>query len=248
MVALQPQTTPCEESFDLAQVVPNQSFASTNNQSFGSFHNSSITGMPPPSSIRSRPSSFGKASLRSFNQNNQPVNRDRQLNESSFSCCPDNTIVELMNSKDSKLNEGFVNTPATPGNLLGSINNKLISPVLPHGINNMGVPSRGEPSPQRAPPALSPRQQANYYLPSRTGAYRDTPAMNDSKYDDTCDTTGGIQYSCADVSEVLHTKTDSRLDCPDKDDSSTTTSGSYVVDPQDLCDEIDELFFKDLIV
>lgn len=31
----------------------------------------------------------------------------------------------------------------------------------------------------------------------------------------------------------------------DDDDAATTTSGSYVVDPKELCEEIDELFFKD---
>ena len=31
-------------------------------------------------------------------------------------------------------------------------------------------------------------------------------------------------------------------------DNGSTTSGSYVVDPQDLCDEINELFFKDMVV
>ena len=62
------------------------------------------------------------------------------------------------------------------------------------------------------------------------------------------DTGPAIQYSCADISEGVHTKspfslhTNSMLD----DDAATTTSGSYVVDPQDLCDEIDELFFKDM--
>ena len=57
-----------------------------------------------------------------------------------------------------------------------------------------------------------------------------------------------VQYSCADMTEGILTKSpfslhsDSILD----DDATTTTSGSYVVDPQDLCDEIDELFFKDM--
>ncbi len=31
-------------------------------------------------------------------------------------------------------------------------------------------------------------------------------------------------------------------------DSGSTTSGSYVVDPEDLCNEINNLFFKDLVV
>lgn len=31
----------------------------------------------------------------------------------------------------------------------------------------------------------------------------------------------------------------------DDDDAATTTSGSYIVDPKELCEEIDELFFSD---
>ena len=57
-----------------------------------------------------------------------------------------------------------------------------------------------------------------------------------------------MQYSCADVSEALHTKTPSRFDMTDKESDETTTSGSYVVDPQQLCNEIDDLFFRDMLV
>ncbi len=62
----------------------------------------------------------------------------------------------------------------------------------------------------------------------------------------------GIQYSCADMTEGTYARTPRRLQMPDTildniaDDS--TTSGSYVVDPTDLCNEIDELFFKDMVV
>lgn len=31
-------------------------------------------------------------------------------------------------------------------------------------------------------------------------------------------------------------------------DHGSTTSGSYVVDPEDLCNEINDLFFKDMVV
>ena len=52
-----------------------------------------------------------------------------------------------------------------------------------------------------------------------------------------------VQYSCVDMSDILRAKP-SRLGTILDDDQATTTSGSYVVDPEDLCDEIDELFFK----
>ena len=61
---------------------------------------------------------------------------------------------------------------------------------------------------------------------------------------DTQMTTPGMPYSVADIqfddiSEMATT-------C--QDDASTTTSGSYTINPDDLCNEIDELFFKDVIV
>ena len=70
---------------------------------------------------------------------------------------------------------------------------------------------------------------------------------------DCTDQTG--QYSCADVSNVLTPLTAEnlrRIRTPadyrkfPEDDVATTTSGSYVVDADDLCNEIEELFFKDL--
>lgn len=54
-------------------------------------------------------------------------------------------------------------------------------------------------------------------------------------------TTPGMPYSVADIDDVSEMAT-----C--RDDASTTTSGSYTINPEDLCNEIDELFFKDVIV
>ena len=68
---------------------------------------------------------------------------------------------------------------------------------------------------------------------------------------------GSVQFSCADISDALHSvrtkphqyKTVPALESiPDDDAATTTTSGSYVVDPTDLCNEIDDLFFKDMVV
>jgi hypothetical protein len=53
-------------------------------------------------------------------------------------------------------------------------------------------------------------------------------------------TTPVVQYSCADMTDKVF-----GVSAAD-DELNTTTSGSYSVDPQDLCDEIDELFFKDM--
>ncbi|KAH3833365.1 hypothetical protein DPMN_106672 [Dreissena polymorpha] len=54
-------------------------------------------------------------------------------------------------------------------------------------------------------------------------------------------TTPGLPYSIADIEDMSEMAT-----C--RDDASTTTSGSYTINPEDLCNEIDELFFKDVIV
>jgi protocadherin delta 1 len=63
------------------------------------------------------------------------------------------------------------------------------------------------------------------------------------------DEDGDVQYSVRDMSSALHTKTPHRhLTTECGEDDSTTTSGSYVVDPQELCNEINEHFFKDMIV
>jgi len=55
-------------------------------------------------------------------------------------------------------------------------------------------------------------------------------------------TTPGMAYSVGDIETMSEMATTCR------DDASTTTSGSYTINPDDLCNEIDELFFKDVIV
>jgi len=54
-------------------------------------------------------------------------------------------------------------------------------------------------------------------------------------------TTPGMAYSVADIGDMSEGVT-----C--RDDASTTTSGSYTINPEDLCNEIDDLFFRDVIV
>jgi len=54
-------------------------------------------------------------------------------------------------------------------------------------------------------------------------------------------TTPGMAYSVGDIDTMSEMAT-----C--RDDASTTTSGSYTINPDDLCNEIDDLFFRDVIV
>ena len=56
----------------------------------------------------------------------------------------------------------------------------------------------------------------------------------------------GEPYSLADMKAVLDAA--STVDKPRDDDNTTTTSGSYTINADDLCQEIDHLFFKDIVV
>ena len=57
---------------------------------------------------------------------------------------------------------------------------------------------------------------------------------------------GGEPYSLSDMKAVLDAA--STVDKPRDDDNTTTTSGSYTINADDLCQEIDHLFFKDIVV
>ncbi|RUS77608.1 hypothetical protein EGW08_014629 [Elysia chlorotica] len=56
----------------------------------------------------------------------------------------------------------------------------------------------------------------------------------------------GEPYSLSDMKAVLDAA--STVDKPRDDDNTTTTSGSYTINADDLCQEIDQLFFKDIVV
>lgn len=75
--------------------------------------------------------------------------------------------------------------------------------------------------------------------------------LNNTSYSTDSDNCTGIQYSCADMSvspHEMHTPSvdpvGSRRTC-NEDHNATVTSGSYIIDPYDLCDQIDDLFFRD---
>lgn len=54
----------------------------------------------------------------------------------------------------------------------------------------------------------------------------------------------GLKYSLADIDDTISESVITR----DGDGDSTTTSGSYTINPDELCHEIDNLFFNDVIV
>lgn len=73
--------------------------------------------------------------------------------------------------------------------------------------------------------------------------------LNNTSYSTDSDCTG-IQYSCADLSKGLHEICTPMGDPVGsqgtyEDDRATVSSGSYIIDPYDLCDQIDDLFFRD---
>lgn len=55
-------------------------------------------------------------------------------------------------------------------------------------------------------------------------------------------------YSCQDVSAALGTTMPTLAANETVDEEGSTTSGSYVVDANDLCNEIDDLFFRSMVV
>jgi hypothetical protein len=104
------------------------------------------------------------------------------------------------------------------------------------------------------------QQGIDNYIKSRMGGkYRksDSSEMSEMEMESEIGNSD-LRYSCADMSDVLHSKicrsdiselmnnqTNKCLD--EEDDVSSITSGSYVIDPKELCDEIDELFFKNMV-
>ena len=73
--------------------------------------------------------------------------------------------------------------------------------------------------------------------------------QQESYFNETAECTdNGLRYSCADMSDALTTmKTPDNQSVLDAEqtDNCSTTSGSYVIDPQELCDEIDKVFFTE---
>ena len=125
-------------------------------------------------------------------------------------------------------------TPQKPG-----FNNKAPSP-----IKAIVTPMRAMVSPNAHRTPYNSHKPGN--LKSHQGYASDAETeVIDISDDETC-----MQYSCSDMSEMLKTKTPSKFRALETivDDDNTTISGSYVVNPQDLCNEIDDLFFRDMVV
>ena len=94
----------------------------------------------------------------------------------------------------------------------------------------------------KLPPLSSSVVSSINKTPSRQHELFTISGTSQSMYLDSQMTTPGLPYSVADIEDISEMATVYR------DDASTTTSGSYTINPDDLCNEIDELFFKDVIV
>lgn len=92
-------------------------------------------------------------------------------------------------------------------------------------------------------PALSPKTSTFYQTPlKRQQEIFTISGKSKDMFLESQMTTPGMMYSVGDIDTMSEMATTCR------DDASTTTSGSYTINPDDLCNEIDELFFKDVIV
>nr|AUG84419.1 Pcd11x [Platynereis dumerilii] len=163
-----------------------------------------------------------------------------------------------------QLNTGFIGT--TPGGT-------DISPIKPSTFAKQYSPDGKSPyqqgphgHPQENPygtiqkkkaPQQQPQQPPAYgghnnaVSPYSNGHYGGRGYHSDAETEETLasDDDGAMQYSCADMSDGTYIPTPRSLQVADNTaDDATTTSGSYVVDPQDLCQEIDDLFFRDMVV
>ena len=95
---------------------------------------------------------------------------------------------------------------------------------------------------------VSPFTNSSYTTPKRTHNhqemyYNDGQSHLETLNEATQDTFG-LRYSLHDIDDTVSESVITR----DDDANSTTTSGSYTINPDELVHEIDNLFFNDVIV
>ncbi|CAH1777191.1 unnamed protein product [Owenia fusiformis] len=121
--------------------------------------------------------------------------------------------------------------------------------------NDSMSPRSYQPLPQQSPSAANrqPHFQNNpsafqgQQSQSQSDSKNRLPVLNQHNYPNYAKTGGPFKdFTIADLDRALG---DSGTDMDrQEDDRTTTTSGSYTVDPQELTNEIDNLFFKEMIV
>ena len=111
------------------------------------------------------------------------------------------------------------------------------------------TPIAGVHRPHSPTKSHHPQQQQHRGLPlegyTNSASFTEEDEISDSSSNETADTVRpGEKYSMGDMDSILSKSTMSRADS----EAGTTTSGSYVVDAEELCNEIDNLFFSEMIV
>lgn len=213
---------------------------------------------PGDESLQVVPQLSANNSLNSSHMTNQSAHSYSQqpLRLQTFSPAPKSEQGTL--DRKGHLNTAFVNMPPATD----------ISPIKPdsHSPKHFSPDSKTPVKQDKSPYSTYGTMLKSPYSPvSHKGSpasykakqYKVTPYNgkegkgyhSDAETEETLasDDDGTIQYSCADMTDATYARTPRRLQIVDTDDA-TTTSGSYVVDPQDLCQEIDDLFFRDMVV
>ena len=198
-----------------------------------SHHNTTVGSYLPSEQLR--------AASRNSQQSTRPLSAASSQHPYNNSAKGDSTILNISDNSSS-LDNAFYNDK------LHKCSPKLKS-ILKTSLRSGDVEAA-------TPPA---QQGIDNYIKSRGGQYRKSDSSEVSELESEIGNSE-LRYSCADMSDVLHSKicradvsdlnnhTDKCVD--DADDASSITSitsGSYVIDPKELCDEIDELFFKNLV-
>lgn len=104
---------------------------------------------------------------------------------------------------------------------------------------------KGEATPHKNLSDISKSAHSLTNTPYKTRVQRELNFVNGRTFDTLNEQSSyGLPYSIQDIDDTISESIATR----DDDDKSTTTSGSYTINPDELCDQIDELFFKDVVV
>ncbi|KAK2169176.1 hypothetical protein LSH36_12g29024 [Paralvinella palmiformis] len=222
-----------EDSYSSNQVVPG-SFCESS-MSYLSLHNTTVGSYLPSEQIRAASRNSQQSQQRPLSAASNTVRAPSK---------PDSVIVDMIQN-DSRVDNAFYGLETR-------------SPTLKSILKPIGKLSDS----QQATPLA--QQGIDNYIKSRLGGGGCKPCSGSAISEmesEMCNT--DMKYSCTDMSDVLHSKTahdvsefldgsettttSPTVDDDDDDaDGSSTTSGSYVVDPKELCEEIDQLFFNNL--
>lgn len=214
-----------EDSFASNQVVPS---GYDNSVSFASSHNTTMGSYRPPDRMRTFQPLPPK----------RPYNHYKPL-ETRGSISSDNQSP-LPYEKNPVIDTSALNAVILPG-ALEVHENRVCSKNIPPKPTKRLSPIRSK---EQNVPSFSVIKNNGYHGHKRGGLYHGNSDGEISDNESECTDTA-IKYSCVDMSTVMSTQLATPKEIDD-DGGSTTTSGSYVVDPSELCEQIDDIFFSDM--